>query len=1539
MQNSLHGVKFSLYGEEVSDISAVEVTNASTYDRGQPKHDGLMDSRMGVFDRQQTCATCGISSCDHHYGHITLAVPVLRYISIQIIINVLRSVCCCCGTFKGRPDEFKNCKLLYKERTRYIADICNTRQCKSCHAPQPKFRKTNKLYITREYKEVDLDSMEEEEKQWAQKRFTPYDVQLILQSISVDTWILLGFNPEVSNPVNLVIQKLLIPPPNIRPFQGAGGNDVKNKRDNDLTVAFQEIIRINTDILELKKKDCEELYEQWDMLQLAVSSLTNHGLKRDVDIKGNSTSQARSNAKKTTIDMKRRLCGKRGRLRGNLCGRRVDHSSRTVLGSDTSHDIWCLGVPSAIMNTLTFPERVNRYTYTDLKNRIKNGFNCTDGAATIIEEDGTHRDLSMVNTVEARESLSERLQLGWIVERHLRNGDWVLFNRQPSLHKESINAFKIYRVDSMQFKLPLPLTTAYNADFDGDEMVLHALQSYQAVAEAQELLSVPNHMVTAQSSGVLTAVVQDGLDGLYSLSQCTSIPKDVCMQLLLCIHYDTVQTYGQYCEPNATHSIDTALTGHELVSYLFPPTFNLVKNGVIIRNGKMLEGKLCKKTVGRSSGGIVHRLWKDYGPWAAAKFVSDAQRLSCYWLLENSPSISIQDCLLQKKATIDLRSMIHDGVEQSTEQTTESAQMEVLQQTLQRIGKFVTESIPSTSGTATVTACGAKGNMLNITQICGIVGQQTVNGLRVQPKSGISGKRTLPNFAPNDLSPLARGFVKSNYLQGLSPHEVFFSQMGGREGIVATAVNTAESGYGQRRMVKGQESQTIVYDGSVRVSNQNIVQPHYGMDDYDASKLELVMHSSLPTVYTTEWAQYAYSQLQCESYLLPFNISVLMQLCSGYTQASKESIVLEMLTTMHQLHADFQCQSRPFHFLSVQDALTRDSISLLELDDPSYISRCVLCCLMDSVDTSTIQKDQFLYLFRHTYKNALVNQGEGVGAIGATSIGEPATQMVLNTFHYAGNAATNVTINGLPRAKELITASDSSATANMTILTDKEYALEPLFLASVGMKATIRPTYSSPFSLLLGSIPGSHDHSLLQGDIISKTAAMSTIPRSLLLRKFQKDQSEYTECSVLLDIEVDSPIPLGILQRALGHSILVCDISPRHYEIRATSLESIGVSDSIRMAAIVEVLHTKPIAGIESIQKAIRTPTGYVTVGSSMEAIAKLGVTMKTTYSNNVQEIVRVLGIEAGVYMLQQELIKVLNFNDAYVSPRHSLLLADTMGRTGVLCGMVRQKMAELGNGVLHQASFEQTMDVLEGAAIYGITDSLSGVTEKNIVGQPICVGTGCFDILQDDTQDQRHKIIGRYIPEKMDEEKEMDDIQTTKFRQVLQILRKNIYVFAREEVECKISYDISEEEFCGKTSYTTETHVSFLLDDSPAYSLITYAPSVQTTSYSTRSIHVSTEDGKDYTLTGHLQLRPEEIPVAVQPTHVMSRQVHTQITKYWKKSWIRQWTGRTNMEAEEAFQSRQFSYLVEIVMLNNIKVLEKHATIKTVEHALHSLL
>lgn len=579
--------------------------------------------------------------------------------------------------------------------------------------------------------------------------------------------------------------------------------------------------------------------------------------------------------KKALKTIRQRLVGKGGRVRQNLMGKRVDFSARTVITADPNLSIDRVGVPRSIASNLTIPERVTRYNLQRLQRLVANGPHNHPGAKYIIHEDGNRIDLRFVSN---RNDLN--LRQGWTVERHLADGDYVLFNRQPSLHKMSIMCHRVKVMDYSTFRLNLTCTSPYNADFDGDEMNLHALQTLPAIAEAKELMVTPRLIVSPQSNKPVMGIVQDTLLGVQKMTKRDVLIEKWKMMNMITWMGDVWD--GKIPAPavmvrrrgssGSRRRFTPYWTGKQLLSMIIPDVNVTLKSSgapdpapppealhpndtrVIIDRGQLLAGIVDKKTLGKSAGGLIHIIMNDATPEHARDFINNVQRVVNYWLRHRGFSIGIADAEADaetmrvisntiRDAKINVTSLVQKGqmgllitqpgatMMQSFERMVNTA----LNNAREQAGNRAAQALDETNAVRAMVSAGSKGSFINIAQIIACVGQQNVEGQRI-PYGFVD--RSLPHYAKDDLGPQSRGFVENSYLKGLTPQEFFFHMMGGREGLIDTAVKTAETGYIQRRLVKAMEDVSVRYDGTVRNSEGIVIQFLYGEDGMDGRWVE-----------------------------------------------------------------------------------------------------------------------------------------------------------------------------------------------------------------------------------------------------------------------------------------------------------------------------------------------------------------------------------------------------------------------------------------------------------------------------------------------------------------------------------------------------------------------------------------------------------------------------------------------------------------------------------------------------------------------------
>ncbi|MGV9171440.1 MAG: DNA-directed RNA polymerase subunit A' [Promethearchaeia archaeon] len=856
-------IKFGLLSpDEIRKMSAARIITADTYDEdGLPIPSGLMDQRLGTIEPGQRCQTCGnlVSNCMGHFGHIELARPVIHVGYAKKVLKVLRSICPECSKLMLSEDEkerFRKKQLAHRKRF-HEGDIDfskiifkkarKTKKCPHCGA------KKKKIIIEKP------TTFYEEEETKGSRRITPIEIMERLKKMSDGDLRILGISPETARLEWVIFTVLPIPPVCARPSITL---DSGIRSEDDLTHKLVDVIRINQRLRENIDAGAPHLIVEdlWELLQYHITTYF------DNQVSGIPPARHRSGRALRTLTQ--RLKGKEGRFRSNLSGKRVDFSARSVISPNPYISINEVGVPEKVARILTIPTNVNDWNIEEMKQLVLNGPDKHPGANYIIRSDRRRIDLRYVKD---REMIADMLAPGFTVERHLNDGDLVLFNRQPSLHRMSIMAHEVKIMKGKTFRLNLTVCPPYNADFDGDEMNLHVPQSEEARTEAELLLKVQEHILSPRFGGPILGGIQDFISGVFQFTSKDSLydKKEALKLLYLGEVFDTDPDFEIEDMEPAVKEPEPLYSGKQIFSTLFPDDLNLRVRSkfckhcdvckeedcesdafVSIRNGKLLTGTLDENTFGAiQSNSILQRIIKDHGNARGRIFLDNATKMLLYVIRQNGLTMGLDEVYVRGNAYEKIQKILKESNDRSKElirayyeddrEVLKRAPGRTMKETLElrirgelskarkRAEETAAEYIGDDAHSVIMTKSGARGNILNLGQMSAVVGQQAIRGERIN--RGYS-SRTLPHFKRDDLTPKARGFVASSYRNGLRPAEFFFHAMGGREGLVDTAVRTSQSGYMQRRLVNALQDMVIENDGTVRNSDKNIIQFKFGDD-------------------------------------------------------------------------------------------------------------------------------------------------------------------------------------------------------------------------------------------------------------------------------------------------------------------------------------------------------------------------------------------------------------------------------------------------------------------------------------------------------------------------------------------------------------------------------------------------------------------------------------------------------------------------------------------------------------------------------------
>lgn len=899
----INTINFGIYSvNEILNMSVCKIDNV----KKNITYGTVYDPRMGTTNFADNCETCDKNSnhCIGHFGHIELAEHIVHPLYYKYVLYLLRCFCFKCYKLLLTNEQLHLHNIYrYKGRNRINvilnkikrSNVCCQRNDDSICGVQKLDIKMN--MTTNMFYMIDNDN---------KIPLSVNEIYTIFNNISDDDVRLLDIDPEMSHPRNLIIKVLPVLPPCDRPFIKTDGKIC----DDDLTLQYIEIIKINNQLINQDNNNIERSNE----LESSVANrerFTSNLIFRILTMFNNSQGKARHNTTGRTIkSIKERITGKDGQLRNNMMGKRCDYTSRTVIGPEPTLKINELGVPTYIANILTKPIRITSFNIDKLQEKVNKGIINTvtktdntmidiqrfrlgtqlfygdivvrDNKEIKVEDpknfilcknDKIIRDNDTIDNVIVRNRVY-KLEIGWIVNHPLEDDDYVLLNRQPTLHKASMLAMKVKIMPYKTFRMNLSITKPFNADFDGDEMNIHVPQSLEAQVEMKYLSDVQHNMISHQNSKPNMCIVQDSLIGAYKMTDgVKNVPKHIFFDIASSLTSPPWKQRNIADEYNIEDIMlkleqiqsvlkrkkvsDSPYNGFGLISMILPDDFDYEKtNGteneyVRIEDGVLYEGKINKTIIGSSYNAIHQVLYKEYNNVTASYFIDCIQFITNKYLLFDGFSVGLGDCIInertntnslsnkQKIKDVITKSYIEaEGIAETTShQSIKEIRVNASLNKAKDVGlKIAKEALSNDNNFLTTVYSGSKGDFFNITQITGLLGQQNMKGERI-PMLLNNGKRSLPHYTfdiqDKELKYESRGFISNGFLHGLNPRQFFFHAMSGREGICDTAMGTATSGYMQRRIIKLTEDIKVNYDGTIRDHINKIYQLSYGDTNMD----------------------------------------------------------------------------------------------------------------------------------------------------------------------------------------------------------------------------------------------------------------------------------------------------------------------------------------------------------------------------------------------------------------------------------------------------------------------------------------------------------------------------------------------------------------------------------------------------------------------------------------------------------------------------------------------------------------------------------
>lgn len=1358
MGDTIIGVQFGIANpEDIVKRSVVEVTTDKTYQGSQPISNGVFDSRFGVIENGKVCPTCKQTNqfCPGHFGHIRLARPVYLYQFFDMIEKLANVICLNCSKPLASPDEITNLKSSGLGRFKEVRDLRpNPRpkepyECRHCQTPI--FKKVAKvlgkaatleghIYNNDPDTVVDPVTLQCEMILRAFQRMTDADCRSI------------GLNPEFARPEWMICTVLAVPPLAVRPSVVMDDNQ---RMEDDLTHQLISIIRSNDSL-----RDKIDKNESAIMLDKYTASLQyNVATYVDNDIKGLEPSAQRSGRPLRTL--KSRFGAKTGRVRGNLMGKRVDFSARSVITPDANIELDELGVPEEIAINLTFPEIVSPYNRERLMGYIQNGPDKHPGAKSVyLKADDRTLSLRYVNpdTIDIRE--------GDVVHRHLIHGDIVLFNRQPSLHKASMMAHRVVVLPYSTFRLNVSATRPYNADFDGDEMNMHVPQSIASATELRYIASVLRNIVSPRTNSPIIQLFQDTMTGAYRISQPNvEVPEPIAMNILARIRLPFSRKNRKW-------------TGSELISAAFP--MMNYKGRITLKNGQLNAGDIIQKG---AFSGLLHVVYTDFGPERCGQLINDIQSIVTQYNLYTGFSVGTSD-LIANQVTLDfvadqlktgrdrvsvILSDMHAGQFVNVSGLSDGEDLEdkissALKDVAANINTEVIKSMSKDNRIVQMVDSGSKGGEHNITQMVALLGQQLIEGRRVQYTLQ---DRTLPHFSRYDDGVESRGFVQHSFVDGLMPAEFFYHAQAGREGLIDTAVKTSDTGYIQRRLMKSMEDQHVEHDGTVRNVTGSVIQFVYGEDGMDTVAVESQECKLALMTLENIYRDYA---------LTPDDVNPFLKDSVTETPDMVEEIIAdrELIVRSVFRYRKNDTVLAPVHLKRLVGKYENPYSTMTDLT-PAYVI-AGLNRIMKAFPHSRVFHALLRYYLApkksivvHRFSVALfdellkdiqfrsiksqVHSGEMVGALAAQSIGEPTTQLTLNTFHSAGTVKANAT-SGVPRIEELLSASANPKKPGNTVYllphisTDQDATISKMKeiqrTTLRDITKSVRIYYDPPSSgtaveedteilALYREFTIANEASCVSPWVMrlelndAEQAARNIIDLTEVVAKIRNSGLKILEC-----MHSDASAKKIILRMTFDTNTIKNPTQLRFLEEKVLDTVLTGVDGvgGVHLRKVKnEMIYDEKVAGYTQKEQYVLDVDGT----NLYQLMVFPGGDGTRTFSNDIHEINDVFGIESARLAIFEEFSEV--FVSEKVNYHHLSVLVDSMTFSGRIVAVNRFGMNKNETGVLARSSFEETSKNMFNAAMGGEYDTMRGVSANIMFGQKPPCGTGFVDILVDESR------------------------------------------------------------------------------------------------------------------------------------------------------------------------------------------------------------
>lgn len=1373
---NVHSVGFGLLDPRVLIEQSVCEVNTYVSNIKETSNDAnsVLDPRMGTTVKSDSCPTCYnmYNECPGHFGHIVLAKPSFNILFLPFILKIMKTTCANCGAILlPNEDQLDDLlKIPAKNRLAYLTTLPRTSmQCSRCKAYQPKYNIYKNDYICilrydREAKKDKKGATMSGNPTYAltPKKLTAEDVYKFLSAIPDEQCQYYGMDPKYARPEWMIWTILPVPPIHVRMILSTGYNSKPSI--DDLTVALNtDIVKINEELkIMIQNNETEDrIGRKWDTLQNSINQyINNEGMRTRLQHKN-------GRLMKSIVE---RLKTKKGLVRNNLEGKRVNESARSVVTCDPDLDIDQVGIPRKIAIGLSFPETVNAYNIDKMRTLVQHGPFVYPGARSIRKLNGK---LYALVTYDQCRQMARSLQYGDVVNRNLVDNDLVMLNRQPSLHRMNIMAHRVKVLDFDTFRINPNVTTPYNADFDGDEMNIFCITNYMQLAELKYLMHVSTQFISPQINLPIIGTVQDSTLAPYLLSRKNKLTINTYQNLLGAIFTNNNIAINLEHVRNVDNNVI------RLLSLLFPTSFSYTSKNFKVDNGIVSdeEHDINKNNlVANNYNTFFHCAFNTLGAGMTNQMFNSFAKLANEYFIIHGFSTGIRDCMPPDDFSIEEElNNYHDDVTkliQLISDTPKSKRLSVLTsygfeenkrnkwlnlinlsdeeifdayplfvqnlwnaQSVQ-VDQKVNQVYDSCEvGLAKMIYSGSKGSKKNLNAIMALLGQQDVEGHWILQELN---HRTLPHFPKDTDLPEMHGFITHSYYGGLDPVDYYFQAIAGRFSQMLKSIKTADTGYFQRCFIKMFENIYAAHDGSIRNSFGSVIEYLYGGDGFNVNNLIRVDISDMKLGVLSECSKL---EKWNNSTLPEKSLKSIFSMYKKLFTAVHNSFIQSRRVPSHiMVPVDVQQITKDYNHYNFRDYDIFMNIgyffeSLANLYGPYFYLDYPKLAIILMQTIYYKSNPMAIGVIMRTIQKSRIKSSENIGIIMAQSIGQPTTQISLNAFHNSGRS-TSVT-SGVPRLKELVRLSSKIATPSMTIVVNRseQDVDDAQFIKANISDVTIKKVLNSytvmndgnkrftlslmfeRFDMLINSV------SVLDIDITIQQVCLGLNDLHCTTNWEYKDKLYYyVDMEYILNPTAPNTMieMVGILpwiNQVIENTILTSHIH---------GFNGIKESEIVKSSTQIPFIG-KDDQGNTIIQELGNYPYSVITMGTNLLDVLALlkNINHAYTITNDVIEIYQLMGIEAARSAMLHEIDIVMNSDSDSIDRRHLEMLVNVMTHPGFMISMDRHGMIKSTSAPLQRASFEETTKQIITAAMFNEDDPMNSISSNIMFGQIIPTGTG----------------------------------------------------------------------------------------------------------------------------------------------------------------------------------------------------------------------